>query len=209
MEFRNFMKCPWSSWLHGLSKSCRSRGRAQCPQILTFSTGSQVIQSWVVSRERIVTSLFNYLTKNRWGGALPNVPWLTHLVLAAILLFRVGLKLNMQHLHALDKFTIAQVLPNRSMRIAVFLALSLTSATELPRIHPDAAASLLSTGKWWAQALGRFENCWIFLNCLSRMFSIYFSLFLYRCTIYFIINYISLYNEFGENVISGAAVVLI
>jgi len=37
------------------------------------------------------------------------------------------------------------------MRIAVFLALSLTSATELPRIHPDAAASLLSTGKWWAQ----------------------------------------------------------
>ena len=47
------------------------------------------------------------------------------------------------------------VLPNKSMRraqlLAVFLVLSLTSASELPRIQPD-AASLLSTGKWWAQA---------------------------------------------------------
>eukprot|EP00435_Cladocopium_sp_Y103_P019871 s278_g4.t2 len=42
------------------------------------------------------------------------------------------------------------VLPNKSMRIAVFLALSLTSASELPRIRPD-ATSLLSTDHWWAQ----------------------------------------------------------
>jgi len=45
----------------------------------------------------------------------------------------------------------AKVLPNKSMRIAVLLALSLASASELPRIRPD-AASLLSNGKWWAQA---------------------------------------------------------
>lgn len=52
--------------------------------------------------------------------------------------------------HLRFRGALPSVLPNKSMRIAVLLALSLASASELPRIRPD-AASLLSNGKWWAQ----------------------------------------------------------
>ena len=82
------------------------------------------------------------------GGALPSVAWQTPRIAHGQARTTFDLVLVSTPRNA---GVSAKVLPNKSMRIAVLLALSLASASELPRIRPD-AASLLSNGKWWAQA---------------------------------------------------------
>lgn len=128
---------------------------------------------WVVSREWIATSLFNHLTKFRWGGALPNVPWLTHLILPILFVKLVSSSTcgNCTHLPNSPSLRYYQIDLCESLCSWRWAWPVPLNCHEFTRMQPHRSWALANGGRRPWKGLIIVGFFWI---CLSSMFSLHF-----------------------------------